>query len=196
MSAHEEAMQSDEPVPLLDMLDLDSVADEIEPDVRVEKNGILIIGIDVQEVEVDLKSMCGLAADVLLEEGIDRGRVDLHLVEPSVIAELNAEHLDGTGPTDVLSFPLDPDAFEPPADASADGSPMLGDVVLCPAVAAAQADDHAGSIDAEFALLVIHGVLHLLGHDHVEPSDTVAMQARERIHLARLGHEHPGSQHG
>lgn len=195
MSTDQDSTQPDEPAPLLDMLDLDAVADEVEPDVRFEKDGVLIFGIDVQELDVDLTGLCRLAADVLLDEGVERGRVDINLVEPSVIAELNAEHLGGDGPTDVLSFPLDLDAFEPPADTSTNGAPILGDIVLCPAVASAQAADHTGSVDAEYALLVIHGVLHLLGHDHVGPEDSIDMQSRERIHLARLGHEHPVPDH-
>jgi probable rRNA maturation factor len=57
---------------------------------------------------------------------------------------------------------------------------LLGDVVVCPAVAAAQAPGHAGTVDDELALLVVHGILHILGHDHAEPGETVRMLARER----------------
>jgi probable rRNA maturation factor len=65
---------------------------------------------------------------------------------------------------------------------------LLGDVVVCPAVAARQAPKHAGTYDDELALLVVHGVLHVLGHDHAEPDETVAMRARERDLLARFHH--------
>ena len=76
------------------------------------------------------------------------------------IAALNVEHLGKAGPTDVLSFPLDDDEPQP-------GVPvLLGDVVVCPAVAADQALSHAGTLDDELALLVVHGVLHVLGHMH------------------------------
>ena len=57
---------------------------------------------------------------------------------------------------------------------------LLGDVVLCPAVAARQAPEHAGTLDDELALLVVHGVLHVLGHDHAEPDQAERMRARER----------------
>jgi len=62
---------------------------------------------------------------------------------------------------------------------------LLGDIVICPAVAVAQAPDHAGSADDEVALLLVHGVLHLLGLDHAEPDDATVMQAWERALLAR-----------
>ena len=53
-------------------------------------------------------------------------------------------------------------------------------MVLCPAVAARQASEHAGTLDDELALLVVHGVLHVLGHDHAEPEQAERMRARER----------------
>ena len=57
---------------------------------------------------------------------------------------------------------------------------LLGDVVLCPAVAIAQAPSHAGTIDDELALLIVHGVLHIVGYDHAEPVERDRMQRRER----------------
>ena len=64
---------------------------------------------------------------------------------------------------------------------------LLGDVVLSPAVAAAQAAGHAGTVDDEIALLVVHGVLHVLGHDHADPDEAADMRARE---LALLEQHH------
>jgi probable rRNA maturation factor len=81
-------------------------------------------------------------------------------------------------PTDVLSFPLDAEAG---IEASIDDVPLLlGDVVVCPAVAMRNAPDHAGSIIDELALLVVHGTLHVLGHDHADLEQEREMQARER----------------
>ena len=60
---------------------------------------------------------------------------------------------------------------------------LLGDVVVCPEVAAAQAPEHAGTLDDELALLVVHGVLHVLGHDHAELDEATTMRERERAHL-------------
>ena len=98
------------------------------------------------------------------------------------MATLNAEYMGAEGPTDVLSFPVD-DPTEVP-----DGVPvLLGDIVLCPAVADRQAAAHTGDYDTELALLLVHGVLHLLGHDHADPTEEAAMRERERTHLARHG---------
>lgn len=128
----------------------------------------------------------GLAAAVLRDEGIERGELGLRFVDPSVMAELNSSHMGSHGPTDVLSFPIDGAArsVHPPEQ-----SPLLGDVVVCPAYAAARAPDHAGeghdgSLGDELALLVVHGVLHVLGYDHQSDADAVVMQARERQLLA------------
>ncbi len=181
------------PAPLLEMLDLETASDEAQPDVHLERDGLVVTGTDAQHVAVDLEALCELCLTVLSAEGADKGRLDLHLVTAEVIADLNVEHLGGDGPTDVLSFPLDADDFDVPS-ASADLPPMLGDVVLCPAVAIEQAANHAGSDEAELALLVIHGVLHILGHDHAEPEETIVMQNRERAHLEPLGFDHPVSE--
>lgn len=149
---------------------------------------------DVPDSTVDLHSLCELALTVLADEGVPAGRLDLHLVDTDAMASLNEEHMGHSGPTDVLSFPLDATDLLATGEvhgAGPESEPMLGDVVLCPPVAAAQAADHVGSIDGEFQLLVIHGVLHVLGHDHVEPDETSLMRARERLHLERLGVKHP-----
>ena len=68
---------------------------------------------------------------------------------------------------------------------------LLGDVVVCPEVAAAQAASHAGTLDDELALLVVHGVLHVLGHDHAEPDERARMQEQELHHL--MNHHWHGS---
>ncbi len=100
----------------------------------------------------------------------------LTFVDRAEITLLNREHMGEQGPTDVLSFPLD--ASE--GDAAYNVGPvLLGDVVICPAVAAASAPDHAGSVDDELALLTVHGVLHVLGHDHAEDEETRRMRRRE-----------------
>ena len=125
-----------------------------------------------------------LVVDVLVDEGLSGRPVEVHVhfVDESAIEDLNREHMGGSGPTDVLAFPVDDPAMVP------DGIPvLLGDVVVCPSVAARQAPTHAGDFDSEISLLIVHGVLHLLGYDHAEPVEAEAMQAREREHLARYG---------
>jgi probable rRNA maturation factor len=147
-------------------------------------------------VPVDVERWSTLATAVLTTEGA-AGELTLTFVDRDEIAALNAEHLGKEGPTDVLSFPLD-DAEDPPLA----GVPvLLGDVVVCPAVAAAQASTHAGTLDDELALLVVHGVLHVLGHDHAEADETATMRDRELALLvahhwgapapAAFRHDHP-----
>ena len=137
--------------------------------------------------EVDLPAWCRLLAAALAAEGVAaRAEASLSLVDPSRIADLNVEHLGGSGPTDVLSVPID--GTGPVAD---DEPWLVGDVVLCPEVAAAQAPTHAGTVDDELALLVVHGALHLCGWDHATPDEQVAMQRRERELLTAL-HGVPG----
>lgn len=123
-------------------------------------------------------------------EGVVAGSVDLIVVDTQAITALNIEHMGGAGPTDVLSFPLDD-----PSEGDGFGfMPHVGDIVLCWAIATEQASDHAGSVDAELHLLVIHSALHLIGHDHAEESERVAMQSKEQHYLAQFGFEHPGDQ--
>jgi probable rRNA maturation factor len=88
------------------------------------------------------------------------------LVERGVMAELNAPHMGGDGPTDVLAFPMDAPGESLPGEPA-----ILGDVVVCPDVAAAQAVEHGGDELAEVELLVVHGILHLLGFDHAAEAD-------------------------
>ena len=138
-------------------------------------------------VAVDIDRWSALATAVLAAEGA-AGELTLTFVDRDEIAALNAEHLGETGPTDVLSFPLDT-----AGDAPSPGVPvLLGDVVVCPAVAADQAPAHAGTLDDELALLVVHGVLHVLGHDHAEPAERrrdacTGARAARRPPLARCG---------
>ena len=133
----------------------------------------------VDDLTVDLAALGELLSRVLADEGAPAGaESSLTLVDPHAIAELKRVHLDGGGePTDVLSFPVDG------VDADAE---LIGDVVLCPAVAAEQAPEHAGSIEDELALLVVHGGLHLAGWDHAVTTDRAAMWDRERTLLSVL----------
>lgn len=127
-----------------------------------------------------------LARAALTAEGAPPdAEVNVLFVDEAEMTDLNREHLGGEGPTDVLSFPLDfADGVE--AWEADEGPPMAGDIVICPTVAARNAPGHAGSPDDELALLVVHGVLHLLGHDHADPDEEQVMQARERALLDAL----------
>lgn len=151
---------------------------------------------------IETERWAGLAAAVLRSEGVVRGELGLRFVDPDTMAELNLAHMGASGPTDVLAFPIDGGNGAAPASEAV----LLGDVVVCPAYAARAAeggrlaapDDasaHDGlaepddapahdSLDDELALLVVHGVLHVLGYDHAVSEEAAAMQARERQLLA------------
>jgi probable rRNA maturation factor len=149
---------------------------------------------------VDVARWGRLAEQVLEAEGI-RGAAELSLlfVDETAITDLNERWLENEGSTDVLAFPIDDDLVEvgrtpdsgttgpdrsPPEPG--EGPVMLGDVVICPAVAARNAPDHAGNYDDEIALLVVHGILHVLGMDHADEEETAVMQQRERELLERF----------
>jgi probable rRNA maturation factor len=143
---------------------------------------IVVCANEQDDVDIDAARWTALAEAVLRAERAS-GELTLTFVDPAEMASLNAEHMGVDGPTDVLSFPLDAaDLIEPGEWQRLEGSPpvLLGDVVVCPAVAAIAAPDHGGSVDDELALLVVHGILHVLGHDHAEPDETAAMRERER----------------
>jgi probable rRNA maturation factor len=146
--------------------------------------GPVVVALDEQDQPVDVERWSVLACDALTHEGVGRGELNLLFVSTAAMTDLNREHMGEDGPTDVLSFPID-------AGDDSDGSVvgaelLLGDVVVCPEYAAAQAGahrvdgEHDGTLDDELALLVVHGVLHVLGHDHAEPVEAEAMRARER----------------
>jgi probable rRNA maturation factor len=133
---------------------------------------------------VDAGRWTRLAEQVLDAEGVGgEAELSVHFVGEEKIAELNARFLDVAGSTDVLAFPIDGALVEPdphPAELPL----LLGDVVICPVVAERNAPGHAGSYDDEIALLLVHGILHLLGHDHAVDDERARMQQRERDLLA------------
>jgi len=94
------------------------------------------------------------------------------LVSEEAMEALHIQYMDEPGPTDVLSFPMD-ELREGTPDEPSEG--VLGDIVLCPTVAQKQAATAGHSLDAELRLLLTHGVLHLLGHDHAEPEEHALM---------------------
>ena len=95
--------------------------------------------------------------------------LSLVFVDVPAMTELHVEWMDEPGPTDVLSFPMD--ELRPGVEGQHSEPGVLGDVVICPDVAAAQALTAGHSRDDEIALLLTHGILHLLGYDHGEPDE-------------------------
>jgi len=181
--------QTAPPAPLFDMLDLDSAPDEVEPDLSLDRSGY-IVTLTVSDAADEEGTELGEAVlTILIKQKAPKGQLDLHLVDAETVQELNHTHMGSDEPTDVLAFPLDPDDFD--AAAAGERPALLGDVVICPAVAFAQAPGHTGSFGAEMLLLAIHGTLHVLGHDHGETEERLLMQRRERHHLEALDVVHP-----
>ena len=151
-----------------------------------------------QDHPIDVAYWAGLARHVLVARGVKgEAEVSLLFVDEEAIAALNSQFLGKTGPTDVLSFPIEddpgPTGRSPDLGGSGPGaSPeqgalmLLGDVVICPAVAARNAVEHGVSLSDEVALLVVHGLLHLLGMDHEIEAEAERMEALEQQMLTRF----------
>ena len=147
---------------------------------------------------VDVRRTQQLAAFVL-----DRMRVHpqaelcITAVDEDTIAELNAKWMDKEGPTDVLAFPMD--ELRPGKVNEEPEEGVLGDLVLCPAVAVRQAEEAAAkgqtgyTATAELDMLTVHGILHLLGYDHAEPEEHQEMFGLQARLLAEWqGHDAAG----
>lgn len=127
---------------------------------------------DRQDAPVDVEGLVTLAREVLVGEGVPASELSVSFVTEAEIADLHERYMGEAGPTDVLSFPMDEGAEEP----SEDGVRVLGDVVIAPSVAAVNNPaDPAG----ELRLLLAHGILHLLGHDHMEDDARAEMWDRQ-----------------
>lgn len=109
--------------------------------------------------------------------------VSLLFVDPDRMAELHVQWMDLEGPTDVMSFPMDDLMI--PADGEQAEPGILGDIVMCPQVAATQGDETGHGMTGEIELLVTHGVLHCLGMDHQEDDERLVMFALQDDLLAR-----------
>ncbi len=138
-------------------------------------------------VAIDLEQWGRLAAAAAVDEGLRRpAELGLAFVDESEITELAGRWLHNAHPTDVLAFPVDGSAGGERRAIDEDGPPLLvGDVVVCPSVAERQAAEAGRRTEDEVALLVVHGVLHLLGHDHAGPIESRRMERRTRMLLAR-----------
>jgi probable rRNA maturation factor len=160
---------------------------------------VSVFAADEQSAQpVDTLRWIKLAEAVLAHEGI-RGETEVSIlfVDETAIADLNSRFLGKDGPTDVLAFPIDEEPVEggrspdsggtgPGLNPGPEEAPtLLGDVVICPSIARRNAPDHAGTYEDELALLLVHGLLHLLGMDHDDPEEAGLMEAKERELLAK-----------
>lgn len=127
-------------------------------------------------VDVDQASLVELAGFVLGRMGIHPlAELSILVVDEAAMSQLHEQWMGEPGPTDVLAFPMDelrPTQGGARQDADTPLDPaLLGDVVLCPQVAAKQAAEAGHSAREELELLCTHGILHLLGYDHAEPEE-------------------------
>lgn len=133
-------------------------------------------------VAIDAAEFAALADHVLRVMHVNpRAELSILFIDPEPMAELHERWLDLPGPTDVMSFPMDelrPGSADSPTPAG-----TLGDIVLCPQVAAKQALAAGHSAVEEMLLLTVHGILHLLGYDHAEPQEKEEMFALQRTLL-------------
>lgn len=118
---------------------------------------------DRQELPADHGALIDLARRTLAQEGAGPVELSVSLVSAEEMGELHQRFANRPGPTDVLSFTMDEEG-------------LLGDVVICPEIAAEQSPD----VDAELRLLLVHGILHLLGYDHRQDDERAAMWERQQ----------------
>ena len=134
-------------------------------------------------VDVDTDAVLAVARHALDQMGVNPlAELSVLLVDVDYMTELNHRWMGSEGPTDVLAFPMDEGSVDHgPGEVGAGEPALLGDVVLCPEVAASQAAAAGHTATDELHLLTVHGTLHLLGYDHAEPEEEremFALQAR------------------
>ena len=119
---------------------------------------------------IDVKHLGSLSRFVLEQMRVHPlAELCVKLVDVDTITELNVKWMDGDGPTDVLAFPMD--ELRPGLVNEEPEEGILGDIMVCPEIAATQATTAGHSTEAELELLTTHGILHLLGYDHAEPEE-------------------------
>ena len=143
------------------------------------RQGAIVVEISNTQrfLEVDAKNLTRLVEGVLGDEGIVQAAISVALVDNASIRRINQQHLGHDWPTDVISFPLSA-ATEPE---------LVGELVVSAEMASDTAAELGAEPAAELALYVIHGLLHLCGHDDLTESDVHEMRARESTHLKRHG---------
>lgn len=138
---------------------------------------------EVPKSGIDTRRLKTVAKHLLREVEEPESALSITLVDDRGIQALNREHRGKDKATDVLSFPL----YERGEAAHADGERLLGDIVISVDTARRQAADYDAPLQNEIYRLLIHGILHVLGHDHEESEEREAMEAEERRLAAAIG---------
>ncbi|MBG6083359.1 rRNA maturation RNase YbeY [Zhihengliuella flava] len=130
-------------------------------------------------MEADLDSLSGLGKHILERLHVHpQAEVSIILLDEDAMERLHIEWMDLEGPTDVMSFPMD--ELTPGRPGALTPAGTLGDIVICPQVAAEQAQRGGHTTADEMLLLATHGLLHLLGFDHAEPAEREEMFGLQR----------------
>lgn len=122
---------------------------------------------------------------VLESQGLSTAVVNFRIVDETEMTQLNAAYRHKQGPTNVLSFPF---AVEENVVLE---QQILGDVVICPAVVSQEAVTQGKSYEAHWAHMIIHGLFHLLGYDHIEEEEAKNMETLEIAIMQQLGFANP-----
>lgn len=138
---------------------------------------------DEQPFPVDTDRLCRLARHVLDARGVPADmELSVTFVDAAEMAALKGRHLGEHAATDVLAFPMDVPGETAPGEPA-----LLGDVVVCPDVAAHQAAERGAPVGDELELLLVHGILHLLGYDHLDAAERAEMFGLTDALLAGFG---------
>ena len=133
----------------------------------------VLISNEQEAVELDLETIKSVALDLMRFEGFDENsQLSMVFCDDEAIKGLNNEYRKKNEATDVLSFPIEMENFIPEIR-------MVGDIVISTETAIRQAKDYNHSPLVEMLILLIHGLLHLHGYDHIEDEDRLKMRARE-----------------
>jgi len=140
------------------------------------------VSVDVSVINLDYCEATMASDAMALLDALDLGECELSVVlcDDVFIAGLNGTYRDKNKPTDVLSF------AQREGECGQSDDPILGDVIISVETAGRQASDRGHSLAREVRVLLVHGVLHLLGYDHVEDAEALVMEDKERVLLDLL----------
>lgn len=149
------------------------------------------VAVDEQfAADVDIADLIRVVGETLRQQEVRVADVTVVITDDATVQALNRDYRDVDAPTDVLSFPAR-DETQPtliiPPELEAELARYLGDIVIAYPYTARQADRFGSPVAAELRLLVVHGTLHLLGHDHADEEEQRAMWSAQDAVLAALG---------
>lgn len=140
--------------------------------------------------DVDAEDLAGVLAAALQAEGRPEAELTLVIADDAAVADLNRTYLGIDAPTDVLSFPAQeptPEQVGASFVSAPEMADYLGDIIIALPYTRRQAAELGRSLRAELRLLAVHGALHLLGYDHAEQEEAIAMWTRQDTILAGIG---------